>query len=97
MGRGSRGRAVIFFIGELGANTQKMSWLPADYQEDAATWVPAMLGFLQKYKFHWSAFSFHPKSSPHLLTGWDYAPTPEWGVPAKRALAGEKFEMDRLR
>lgn len=85
------------FVGELGANTQKMTWLPADSQEDATTWVPAILGFLQKNHFHWSAFSFHPKSGPHLLTGWDYAPTPEWGVPVKRALSGEKFELDHLR
>ncbi len=85
------------FVGELGANTQKMSWMPAEYQEDATTWVPAMLGFLQQHHFHWTAFSFHPKAAPHLLTGWDYTPTPEWGVPVKRALAGEKFEMDRLR
>ncbi len=84
-------------VGEVGANTAKMSWLPADSQEDAATWVPAMLGFIQKYKLHWTAFCFHPKAGPHLLTGWDYTPTPEWGEPAKHALAGEKFPLDRLR
>ncbi len=84
-------------VGEVGANTQKMEWLKPEQQEDAATWVPAMLGFIQKHKLHWTAFSFHPKSAPRLLTGWDYAPTPEWGMPAKRALAGEKFTLDRLR
>ena len=84
-------------VGEVGANTKKMEWLKPEWQEDAATWVPAMLGLIQKRKLHWTAFSFHPKSAPHLLTGWDYAPTPEWGVPVKRALAGEKFALDKLR
>ena len=84
-------------VGEVGANTRKMEWLKPEWQEDAATWVPAMLGLIQKHQLHWTAFSFHPKSAPHLLTGWDYTPTPEWGVPVKRALAGEKFELDRMR
>lgn len=84
-------------VGELGANTKKMSFIPASGQEDAATWVPAMLGFIQKYHLNWTGFSLHPKASPTMITGWDYTPTPEWGALAKRALAGEKFEMDRLR
>jgi endoglucanase len=84
-------------VGEVGANTKKMEWLKPEWQEDAATWVPAMIGCIQKHNLHWTAFSFHPKSAPHLLTGWDYTPTPEWGEPVKRALAGEKFELDKLR
>ncbi len=84
-------------VGEVGANTTKMSWLPAELQEDAATWVPEMLGFIQKHRLHWTAFSFHPKAAPTILTGWDYTPTPEWGTFVKRALAGEKFELKRLR
>lgn len=84
-------------VGEVGANTKKMEWLKPEWQEDAVTWVPAMLGFIQKHRLHWTAFSFHPKSAPHLLNAWDYTPTPEWGVPVQRALKGEKFEMDRMR
>jgi hypothetical protein len=84
-------------VGEMGANTKKFSFIPADQQEDAVTWVPAMLGFAQKYQLHWTAFSLHPKSAPSMITGWDYTPTPEWGAFVKRALAGEKFELDRLR
>ncbi len=84
-------------IGEVGAGAQKMEWLPAEYQEDAVTWVPAMLGFIQKYQLHWTAFAFHPKSGPPMLTSWDYTPNAAWGIFAKRALAGEKFELDRLR
>lgn len=84
-------------VGEVGANTKKMEWLKPEWQEDAETWVPAMIGFIQKNKFHWTAFSMHPKSAPHLLVDWTYAPTPEWGAFVKRALAGEKFAFDKLR
>lgn len=84
-------------VGEFGANTQKMTWLKPEWQEDAATWVPAMLGFIQQNELHWTAFCFHPKSAPHLLSGWDFQPTPEWGAFVKRALSGEKFTVDRPR
>jgi endoglucanase len=84
-------------VGEVGAGAKKMEWLPASQQEEAVTWVPAMLGFIQKYKFHWTAFAFHPKAGPAMLNSWDYSPNDAWGIFAKRALAGEKFEMDKLR
>jgi endoglucanase len=83
--------------GENGANTNKMSFIPAEAQEDAAIWVPRFLGMVQKYKLHWTAFSFHPSAAPKMLQDWDYTPTPEWGALAKRALAGEKFEDKGLR
>jgi aryl-phospho-beta-D-glucosidase BglC (GH1 family) len=84
-------------LGEVGANTKKMDFIPAEGQEDAATWVPRVLGFIQKYKLHWTGWSFHPATSPVMITGWDYTPTPEWGAFAKRALAGEQFEAKPLR
>ena len=65
--------------------------MPAESQEDAATWVPRFLGFIQKNQLHWTAFSFHPGSAPVLITDWKYTPTPEWGFHVKRALSGEKF------
>ena len=78
-------------VSELGANTKKFGFMPAESQEDADTWVPRMLGFIQQRKLHWTAFSFHPGSAPMLISDWKYTPTPEWGAPAKRALAGETF------
>ncbi len=84
-------------VGEVGAGEKKMPWLPAEHQEDAVTWVPAMLGFIQKHQLHWTAFAFHPKAGPAMLTGWDYTPNATWGAPVKRALAGEKFELDKMR
>jgi hypothetical protein len=85
------------FVGEVGADAKKMEWMPADQQEDAETWVPDILGLIQKYRLNWTAFSFHPSASPRMLSDWDYTPTPFWGAPVKRALSGEQFELKKLR
>jgi endoglucanase len=85
-------------VSELGANTKKFDFIPADAQEDAVTWVPRVLGFIQQHKFNWTAFSLYPGSAPILVTDFNYTPTPEWGAPVKRALAGAKFPApDKLR
>ena len=78
------------FVGEVGADL-------GTGQEDPYTWVPDMLGFIQKHRLHWTAFSFHPKATPIVITDWNYTPSPHWGAFAKRALAGEKFEMKKMR
>lgn len=85
------------FIGEVGADTNKMTFIPAEAQEDPYTWVPDMLGLIQKHKFHWTAFSFHPKATPVMIKGWDYTPTPFWGQFVKEALGGKQFELKKNR
>jgi hypothetical protein len=86
------------FVGECGAQMERMPFIPPAQHEDATTWVPDFLGMIQKHKLHWTGWSFHPKASPCLLSSWDdYTPTPYWGEPAKRALAGEQFEMKKMR
>lgn len=84
-------------VGEVGCDVKKMDFIPAEAQEDPYTWAPDMLGFLQKHDLNWTAFSFHPAATPVMITGWDYTPTPFWGAYVKRALAGEKFEMKKMR
>ncbi|WP_052573964.1 cellulase family glycosylhydrolase [Haloferula sp. BvORR071] len=85
------------FIGEVGADTQRMEFIPTERQEDPATWVPDMLGVIQKHRLNWTAWCFHPKSTPRVLLDWDYTPTPFWGVPVKDALGGKKFETRKMR
>lgn len=85
------------FLGEVGADTQKMDFIPADRQEDPATWVPDMLGLIQSKKLNWTAWDFHPKSTPRVILDWNYTPTPFWGEAVKKALAGEKYEIKRMR
>ncbi len=85
-------------IGENGANTKKLKFIPANNQENATTWVPAFLGMVQQHKIHWAGFCLHPKAAPNLISDWNYTPTPEWGAWVKRALAGETFPPpDKLR
>jgi hypothetical protein len=84
-------------VGEVGCDVKKMDFIPAEAQEDPYTWAPDMLGFLQNHDLNWTAFSFHPAATPVMITGWEYTPTPFWGAYVKRALAGEKFEMKKMR
>lgn len=85
------------FVGEVGADIKKMDFLPLERQEDPYTWVPDMLGLIQQYRLNWTAFSFHTGATPVMLADWNFTPTPFWGAPAKRALAGEQFELKKLR
>ena len=86
------------FLGEVGASPLGvMNFIPDNQQEDPYTFSPEMLGFIQKLRINWTGWCFHPKAAPVMIENWDYKPTPYWGEFAKRALAGEKFEMKRMR
>jgi endoglucanase len=84
-------------VGEVGADAKKLDFIPAAAQEDPYTWVPDMLGFIQKHKLHWTGWCLHPAAAPVMISDWNYTPTPFWGAFAKRALAGEQFEMKKMR
>ena len=84
-------------LGECGADIKPMSFIPLSAQEDPYTWAPDLIGFVQKHRLHWTAWSFHPKASPRILEDWEYRPTPFWGAFVRAALRGAKFEMNRLR
>jgi hypothetical protein len=84
-------------VGEVGADTKKMDFIPHKIQEDPYTWVPDMLGFIQKHRLNWTAWCFHPKATPVMISDWKYTPTPFWGQFAKDALAGKQFEMKKMR
>lgn len=85
-------------IGETGADIRRMRFLPDEIeQEDPFVWVPDMLGCIQKYRLHWTAWCFHPASAPRMLKDWNFTPTPFWGQFAKDALAGKQFEIKKMR
>ncbi len=84
-------------VGEFGADINKMDFIPAGNQEDPYTWVPDMLGFIQKYRLNYTGFCFAPNSSPKLVLDWSFTPTPYWGAFLKDALAGKQFEMKQMR
>ena len=85
------------FVGEVGADVKKMDFIPHEIQEDPYTWVPDMLGFIQQYRLNWTAWCFHPRATPVLISDWNYTPTPFWGVFAKEALSGKQFELKNTR
>ncbi len=85
------------FIGECGAPQERLEFIPASAHEDPSTWVPDFLGMVQKYKYNWTAWSFHPKASPVLIKDWSYEPNDYWGAPAKAALGGKEFQLKSLR
>jgi len=86
------------FLGEVGAEVTPFSFIPEEEpQENPYTWVPDMLGFIQKYRLNWTAWCFHPVYAPVMVSDWEYTPTPYWGRFVKRALAGETFELKRMR
>ena len=84
-------------ITECGATEVCMPFIPIERHEDPHGWVPDFLGLVQKNKYHWTGWSFHPKCSPCLLSDWDYTPTPYWGAYVKDALAGKQFKMKKMR
>jgi endoglucanase len=84
-------------VGEVGADVKKMDFLPHDIQESPETWVPDMLGFIQKHRLNWTAWCFHPRATPVMISDWNYTPTPFWGVHAKEALSGKRFELKKTR
>ena len=85
------------FVGEVGADEKKMGFIPLEAQEDPYTWVPDMLGFIQKYRLNWTGWCFHPRATPVMISDWKYTPTPYWGQFAKDAFAGKQFELKKVR
>lgn len=85
------------FIGECGAEPNPMPFERPEDHEDPITWAPDMLGLIQKHRLHWTAWCFHPLATPRVISDWHYTPTPFWGEFVKKALAGEKFEIKKLR
>jgi len=84
-------------IGECGADANKMGFIPDEQQENPATWSPRFIGFVQKNKLNWTAFSFHPHCTPVLISDWKFTPTPGWGLLVKEAFAGRQFEYTGMK
>jgi hypothetical protein len=85
------------FVGEIGCPLERMPFIPPSQHEDPYTWAPDALGLIQKYQLNWTAFSFHPKSAPMVISDWQYTPTPYWGAFVKEALGGKAFVMGKMR
>ncbi len=51
-------------------------------------WLLHVMQALEDHQWSWVAWDFHPSAGPTLISGWDYAPTPDFGIFVKQALAG---------
>lgn len=84
-------------LGEVGADPRHMTVHKEHGPEEAATWVPDMLGLIQAHKLHWAAWSMHTDATPRIVSDWRFTPTPFWGTHVKDALSGKPFELKRMR
>ncbi len=90
------------FVGEVGTppDWKSFEFIPPGGRFEplgGPRWPTDVLGMIQKNHLNWTGFSFHPKCAPMLIEGWDYTPTPYWGVYVKEALGGRTFEMGGMR
>jgi endoglucanase len=74
-----------------------MSFIKLELQEDPYTWAPDMIGLIQKHRLNWTAWSFNPKTTPVLISDWNFTPTPFWGAFVRDALSGKQFELKSMR
>jgi hypothetical protein len=51
-------------------------------------WLLHVMQALQDHNWSWIAWDFHPAAGPTLISGWNYTPTPDFGVFVKQALVG---------
>ncbi len=77
------------FVGEVGCQDKKM---PFEHSlKDPYVWAPRILACIQENRLNWTAWSFHPKAGPVVITDWDYTPSPFWGAFVRAALRGVPF------
>lgn len=81
-------------VGEIGCMTKPMPFETT--AKDPYSWVPDALAFLQKHRFSYTAWCFHPAASPCIISDWNFTPTPYWGAFVRAALRGARFASDRL-
>ncbi len=91
----NKGDSVPAFFGKLDAALPKIAVIVSEFgdQERGAArnaptpWLESVLGGIEERRCNWIAWDLHPAAGPTLITGWDYSPTPSFGVPVKAALS----------
>jgi endoglucanase len=51
-------------------------------------WLMRVLQAIEDHEWSYTAWDFHPSAGPTLISGWDYTPSPGFGVYVKQMLAG---------
>lgn len=59
---------------------------PPEWNYNDEKWNRELLAVLEAHRWNWAAWDFHPSAWPCLIAGWDYTPTPHFGVWVKQHL-----------
>lgn len=81
-------------LGEVGCREKCMPFQTST--PDPYVWAPAMLACIQRYRLHWTAWSFHWQADPNIALDPSYTPTPCWGAFVRAALRGAKFANTQM-
>ena len=78
-------RKFPIIVTEFGSH--EADWpLPKEWNSNDEKWNREMIRVLEEHRWNWTAWDFHPTAAPCLISGWSYAPTPEFGVWVRQAL-----------
>ena len=69
---------------------------PKEWNYSDEKWNRETLRQLEAHGWSWAAWDFHPTAKPSLISGWDYEPTPSFGVWVKKALTANPPVPARL-
>ena len=92
----NKGDAVPTFLGKLDAALPKIPVIVSEFgdtpkrgadRSQPTPWLASVLAALDERRCNWIAWDLHPAAGPTLISNWEYAPTPSFGVPVKAALA----------
>ena len=92
----NKGDAVPTFLAKLDAVLPKIPVIISEFGDtpkrgpdhDRPTpWLTSVLAAIEARGCNWTAWDLHPAAGPTLISGWNYAPTTNFGVPVKAALA----------
>lgn len=57
-------------------------------RRESGDWLMRVLQAIEDHQWSYTAWDFHPAAGPTLISGWDYTPTPGFGVYVKQMLEG---------
>ena len=97
-----KGDTVGRWVAKLEAATREIPVIVSEFGSDprggagltGEQWVRQVLQALRDHDWDWTAWDFHPRASPCLISDWKYTPTPGFGVLVKEALAGKYPTQD---
>jgi hypothetical protein len=84
----SRFPVIVSEVGGSGGPHRRLGIIGSSTKVTPDDWLLHVIQAIQDHNWSWTAWSFHPSASPSLISDWTYAPTQDFGVFVKQALAG---------